>query len=70
MRHKREFGELDPMDGVQNIDVPKTLDVEAVEQALVELWQQTGGDKELEHEEATLRTRAAYEGLRVSMPST
>lgn len=44
---------------LKQIHVPKTLDVEAVEQALVELWQQTGGDKEPEHEEATLRTRAA-----------
>lgn len=47
------------MDGVQNIDVPKTLDVEAVERALEELWQQTAGDEELENEGATLRARAA-----------
>ena len=44
---------------LKQIQVPQTLDVEAVEQALAELGQQTAGDTQPEREEATLRTRAA-----------
>ena len=43
----------------QNIPVSQTLDVDAVEHALAELWQKTAGEAQPEHEEATLRTRVA-----------
>jgi len=42
----------------KQIQVPKTLDVEAVEQALAELWLETSGEPG-ESEDATLRARAA-----------
>ncbi|MGI8733526.1 MAG: glucose-6-phosphate dehydrogenase assembly protein OpcA [Pyrinomonadaceae bacterium] len=42
----------------QRIQVPQSLDVEAVERALAELWQQTAGDEEAE-DGGTLRARVA-----------
>src|SRR4030088_3148321 len=37
----------------------KTLDVEVVERQLAELWEQTGGDRNVNNEEAVLRARVA-----------
>ena len=44
---------------LKQIQVEKTLDVEAVERALAELWQETTGGAAVETEEAILRARAA-----------
>ncbi len=44
---------------LKQIQVEKTLDVEAVERALAELWQETAGGEAVETEEAILRARAA-----------
>jgi glucose-6-phosphate dehydrogenase assembly protein OpcA len=43
----------------RQIQVPKTLDVDAVERALAELWQETAGGEQVESEDAVLRSRAA-----------
>ena len=43
----------------KQIQVPKTLDVDAVERALAELWQETAGGDQLESDDAVLRSRAA-----------
>lgn len=43
----------------KQIQVTKTLDVEAVEQVLTELWQETGGTEDVENEDAVMRSRAA-----------
>jgi glucose-6-phosphate dehydrogenase assembly protein OpcA len=43
----------------QQIHVPNTLDVEAVERTLAELWQQTAGQSQVDREDAVLRARAA-----------
>ena len=44
---------------LRQIQVEKTLDVEAVERALAELWQETAGGDSVDTEEAILRARAA-----------
>jgi hypothetical protein len=43
----------------RQIQVPKTLDVDAVERALAELWQETARGQQVESEEAVHLTRAA-----------
>lgn len=43
----------------QQIHVPNTLDVEAVERMLAELWKQTAGQSQAHGEDAVLRARAA-----------
>lgn len=43
----------------QQIHVPNTLDVEAVERTLAELWQQTAGQRQADREDAVMRARAA-----------
>lgn len=41
------------------IQLEKTLDVEAVERQLAELWKQTGGDRDANNDAAVLRARVA-----------
>lgn len=43
----------------KQIQVPQTLDVDAVERALAELWQETAGGKQDQSEDAVMRARAA-----------
>jgi len=43
----------------RQIQVPKSLDVDAVERALAELWQETADGEQIETDEAVMRARAA-----------
>ena len=43
----------------RQIQVPQTLDVDAVERALAELWQETADGEQIETDEAVMRARAA-----------
>ncbi|HET6671331.1 MAG TPA: glucose-6-phosphate dehydrogenase assembly protein OpcA [Pyrinomonadaceae bacterium] len=43
----------------KQIQVPQTLDVDAVERALADLWQETAGGEQDQSEEAVMRARAA-----------
>ncbi len=43
----------------QQIQVPNTLDVEAIERTLADLWKQTAKDTQTVGDDAVLRARAA-----------